>query len=70
MPPFIRTVDPGSLPDGLCWTVVETMKETGSIRRVRFALEEQARSFARASIKAGGCYVHLEGPSTPGQSPS
>jgi hypothetical protein len=58
---FVK-MDPSKLPDGLCWTVVETMKETGSIRRTRFALEEQARSFAKAAIRAGGCYVHLEGP--------
>jgi hypothetical protein len=58
---FVK-IDPSKSPDGLCWTVVETMKDTGSVRRVRFALEEQARSFARASIQTGWCYVHLEGP--------
>jgi hypothetical protein len=56
----IRTIDPAMLPDGLCWTVVETLK-TGAGKRTRFVLESEAREHANSVVR-NGVMVHLEGP--------
>lgn len=56
---FFVTVDPSTLPDGTCWTVVEALK-TGAVNRTRFVLERDAREYANSVVR-DGVMVHLEG---------
>lgn len=55
-----RKIDPTMLPDGLCWTVVETTK-TGAGQRTRFVTEREAREYANGVVR-DGVMVHIEGP--------
>ena len=55
-----KTVDPSSLPDGSCWTVVQTLNGA-EVSRTRFGDEESARNFANEIVFRDGLLVHLEG---------
>lgn len=61
---MFKRVDPTTLPDGLCWTVVETLN-TGAGRRTRFVTEHEARYYADRAVR-DGTMVHLEGPESSG----
>ena len=61
---MFKRIDPTTLPDGLCWTVVETLK-TGAGCRTRFVTESEAREYAHRAVREG-TMVHLEGPESNG----
>jgi hypothetical protein len=61
---MFKRIDPTMLPDGLCWSVVETLK-TGACQRTRFVTEREAREYANSVVR-DGVMVYIEGPESNG----